>query len=727
MPQSRRRFEGRLVACRKVATRSAGLPEGPAGRALKRPALRCDPWQGLRPLPADRALLWPLQGSAEHYYHYSELPYVKRPVYLRTVLRHPIPLRPTLMPTPDSTLFADLNLPEPLQRALRDVGYESPSAIQAQTIPPLLAGHDLVGQAQTGTGKTAAFALPALARLNLQDNSVQVLVLTPTRELAIQVAEAFQQYAQHLPGFRILPVYGGADMRGQLRQLQRGVHVVVGTPGRVMDHMRRGSLPLDSLQTLVLDEADEMLRMGFIDDVEWVLTQTPPTRQIALFSATMPDAIRRIARQHLNSPQEVTIQSQSVTNDSIRQRVWMMAGVHKLDALTRILEVEDVDAAIIFVRTRLATTDLADKLAARGHRVSALNGDIAQQQREKTVEQLKNGQLDFLVATDVAARGLDVERISHVINYDIPYDAEAYVHRIGRTGRAGRSGEAILFAANRERRLLRAIERATGRRIETMELPTAEDVADKRAARLQKQITETLATQDLDGLREMVLAYQREHGVPVADIAAALALLALPKGKPGSVQSRPEAPTKAPRDAPARSERASKPGSARNKREAPAGPGKGMERYRIEVGLQHGVKPGNIVGAIANEADIDSEYIGHIALFEDHSTVDMPEGMPADLFQHLQSVWVCGQRLQLSRTGGDGAKKQRPAKKRPTEGRPTEARPTEARPAEGRPTEGRPTEGRPTARKSKSKSKSNAMGKGKTKGAGKPSPKSHKS
>ncbi|MBN7795267.1 DEAD/DEAH box helicase [Parahaliea mediterranea] len=561
--------------------------------------------------------------------------------------------------------FAELALPDSLQKALRDVGYETPSAIQARTIPTLLNGVDMVGQAQTGTGKTAAFALPALARLELDRAVPQVLVLAPTRELAIQVAEAFQKYAHYLPGFRVLPLYGGADYRGQLRQLQRGVHVIVGTPGRVMDHMRRGSLSLDSLRLLVLDEADEMLRMGFIDDVEWVLTQTPPTRQIALFSATMPDAIRRIARQHLTEPAEVTIAAQTVTNEAIRQRVWMMAGVHKLDALTRILEVEDFDAAIIFVRTRLATSELADKLAARGYTAAALNGDVPQKLREKIVDQLKKGQLDILVATDVAARGLDVERISHVINYDIPYDVEAYVHRIGRTGRAGRAGEAILFAANRERRLLRAIEKATGQSIEKMELPSAEQVADKRQERLLARVTETLASSDLDAMRQMIERYQHEHGVPVLDIAAALGRLL--QGAKGSAKDKGgEQGAKgqgAPKSKPARrDDRAREEAFSEDRRpEAPrrdkagaprresAPPGKGMERFRIEVGHSHGVKPGNIVGAIANEAEIDSQYIGHINIHDDHSTVDLPEGMPAEVYQHLKGVWVSGRRLQIQR------------------------------------------------------------------------------
>ncbi len=353
--------------------------------------------------------------------------------------------------TPALPSFYDLALSKPVLKALDEVGYETPSPIQAEMIPCVMSGADVIGQAQTGTGKTAAFALPLLSRIDLKKKKPQVLVLAPTRELAIQVAEAFQRYASHIKGFHVLPVYGGQDYRGQLQQLKRGVHVVVGTPGRVMDHMRRGTLMLDELDCLVLDEADEMLRMGFIDDVEWVLEQTPDERQVALFSATMPSVIRRIAQKHLNNPQEVTIKTPTTTADTIRQRVWMVSGVHKLDALTRILEAETFDGMIIFVRTKITTADLAEKLKARGYEAAALNGDIAQKQRERTIMQLKSGKLDILVATDVAARGLDVQRISHVINYDIPLDTEAYVHRIGRTGRAGRKGEAILFASPREK------------------------------------------------------------------------------------------------------------------------------------------------------------------------------------------------------------------------------------------------------------------------------------
>jgi ATP-dependent RNA helicase DeaD len=583
------------------------------------------------------------------------------------------------MSSPDAvSSFAQLDLPATLQKALVEVGYETPSAIQSQIIPHMLEGVDVLGQAQTGTGKTAAFALPILARLDLKQRLPQVLVLAPTRELAIQVAEAFQKYARHIKGFHVMPIYGGSDMRGQLRQLERGVHVVVGTPGRVMDHMRRKSLDLSKLQTLVLDEADEMLRMGFIDDVEWILEQTPDSRQIALFSATMPDAIRRIAKRHLSNPREVSIEVKTVVNASIRQRVWMMAGMQKLDALTRILEVEEFDGMIIFVRTRIATTELADKLAARGYSAAPLNGDIPQKQREQTVERLKNGKLDIVVATDVAARGLDVRRISHVINYDIPYDVEAYVHRIGRTGRAGESGEAILFAANRERRLLGAIERATGSPIEKMEMPTLKEVTDKRLGKFKHRITEALATTELDIFKQLVEDYQHEYGVPVIEIAAALASLAQGKksleakdapGKSGKKQApsqsgrgegifeRESRPKSVPR-VNAREEQ--KPGRERTPKADDSPPDVGLERFRIEVGHSHGVQPGNIVGAIANEVELDAEHIGRIQIYDDYSTVDLPEGMPRELFKHLKSVWVSGQRLQISRL--DTAGKPPPSK-----------------------------------------------------------------
>ena len=425
-----------------------------------------------------------------------------------------------------TTTFADFGLLDAVLAAVNDVGYETPTPIQIPTIPHLLAGRDVVGQAQTGTGKTAAFALPLLSRLNLKLTEPQVLVLTPTRELAIQVAEAFQSYASHLKGFHVLPVYGGQDYAVQLRQLKRGVHVIVGTPGRLMDHMRRGTLKLGSLKTVVLDEADEMLRMGFIEDVEWILGQAPAERQIALFSATMPTVIRRIAKQYLRDPAEITIKLRTTTAETIHQRYWVVTGVHKLDALTRLLETEPFDAVLVFVRTRIAAVELAERLQARGYATSALNGDMPQKQREQTIARLKASKLDILVATDVAARGLDVERISHVINFDIPNDTEAYVHRIGRTGRAGRSGEAILFVAPRERHLLRAIERATRQEIEPMELPSADTVNDKRIAKFTQRITDTLGTQDLAFFRDIIVRYQQQHDADPIDVAAALAQIA---------------------------------------------------------------------------------------------------------------------------------------------------------------------------------------------------------
>jgi ATP-dependent RNA helicase DeaD len=553
--------------------------------------------------------------------------------------------------------FDELGLPAPLMRALEEVGYETPSAIQAMTIPHLLKGRDLLGQAQTGTGKTAAFALPLLARLDLKQKAPQVLVLAPTRELAIQVAEAFQRYAAHLNGFHVLPIYGGQDYRTQLRGLQRGPQIIVGTPGRVMDHMKRGSLKLGTLRCLVLDEADEMLRMGFIDDVEWILEKTPDARQLALFSATMPEAIKRITRKYLKDPAEVIIKVKQTTAETIRQRVWMVSGLHKLDALTRILEVEEFDGMIIFVRTRIATTELAEKLNARGYAAAPLNGDIVQAQRERTVESLKDGRLDILVATDVAARGLDVERVSHVLNYDIPYDVEAYVHRIGRTGRAGREGDAILFAANRERRLLRAIEKSTGKNIEKMELPSAEDVTDTRVKRFKARISETLdSTDDLDRFRGLVEQYQHEYGVPVIEVAAALVAMAQEKQPLFAKEKLRKSPERRSDEREKRREKDRQrddkpvPGSARRpgkeERKVPP-PEKGMVRYRIEVGYSHGVKPGNIVGAIANEAEIDAEHIGRIEIYDDHATVDMPDGMPREIFNHLKGVWVSGQRLQI--------------------------------------------------------------------------------
>ncbi|HSM12400.1 MAG TPA: DEAD/DEAH box helicase [Lysobacter sp.] len=610
-------------------------------------------------------------------------------------------------PAPADIRFTDLALSEPLLRALSDVGYESPSPIQAATIPPLLAGRDVLGQAQTGTGKTAAFALPILAQIDPKQFKPQALVLAPTRELAIQVAEAFQKYAVHLPGFHVLPIYGGQGYGPQLAALRRGVHVVVGTPGRVIDHLDRGTLDLSELRCLVLDEADEMLRMGFIDDVENVLKKTPATRQVALFSATMPHQIKRIAQTYLKDPVEIAIKSTTSTAPNIRQRYWSVSGVHKLDALTRILEAEPFEAMIVFARTKLGTEELATKLAARGFSVAAINGDVQQAQREKTIQNLKDGKIDILVATDVAARGLDVERISHVLNYDIPNDTENYVHRIGRTGRAGRKGEAILFVTPRERGMLRAIERATRQPIEVMELPSVEDVNDQRVTRFLGKISTALESADLGVFREMVERYEREQNVPAIEIAAALAklvqgdnplLLSPPKRVPferetGPREHRgaatrkfverdhaqrepaPRAP-QAPRSfeernaPPARhAERQFTPPSPRaenagerlfeNEAPSPRPPAReresakptdvGMETFRIEVGHSHGVQPGNIVGAIANEADLESKYIGRIDIREDYSLVDLPEGMPNELMEHLKRVYVAGQPMRIQR------------------------------------------------------------------------------
>ena len=536
--------------------------------------------------------------------------------------------------------FRDMNIAEPFLAVLDEIGYETPTPIQAQAIPHLLQGLDLLGHAPTGTGKTAAFALPLLSRLNMDDKNVQVMTLTPTRELAIQVAEAFQRYASHLKGFHVLPIYGGQEYSGQIRALKRGVQVVVGTPGRVMDHMRKGTLKLGGLQALVLDEADEMLRMGFIDEVQWILDQTPEKRQMALFSATMPKEVERIARRHLSNPQEVSIKARTATAETIRQRYWQVSGLHKLDALTRILEVEDFEAILMFVRTKTATTELAEKLEARGYSAAAMNGDMAQAHREQTVERLKRGSLDILVATDVAARGLDVERISHVVNYDIPYDTEAYIHRIGRTGRAGRSGEAILFVAPRERRMLSAIERATRQKIERLQLPTTETVNNKRIADFKQKISDTLAGGEMTFMQNLVEQYRNEHDVPALDIAAALAKLSI-GDKPLLLSADKE------RKARDFDKEAAPRGKKRHDRTIPE-LDSDKQRYRIEVGHEHGVKPGNIVGAIANEAGLAGDHIGSISIDQEFSLVDLPAGMPKDIFMDLRKVRVCGRPMNIS-------------------------------------------------------------------------------
>lgn len=538
--------------------------------------------------------------------------------------------------------FHNLGLSKPVLMALKDVGYEIPTPIQNQTIPQVLAGKDILGQAQTGTGKTAAFAMPLLSQIDLKMREPQVLVLTPTRELAIQVAEAFQRYAAHLKGFHVLPIYGGQEYSGQIRRLKRGAHVVVGTPGRVMDHIRRGNLKLEGLACLVLDEADEMLSMGFIEDIEWILKQTPSGRQIALFSATLPAAIRRIAQKYLSDPVEISIKTRTATVETTRQRFWMVNGLHKLDALTRILETESFEAVLIFVRTKTATVELSEKLEARGYASAPLNGDMKQSQRERTVARLRSGKLNILVATDVAARGLDVDRISHVINYDIPYDTEAYIHRIGRTGRAGREGEAILFVSQREKGLLHAIEKATKQKIDLMQMPSTELINDRRIAGLKQRITDTLAAEGLGFFYEIVEQYQQENDVPALEIAAAL--LKILQGDNPFLLTQKSKKTKVEFEEKPRKERS----SSRRKKDT-LGVEKGKERFRIDVGNNHGVKPGNIVGAIANEAGIDSEFIGRISIYDDFSTVDLPEGMPDELLRLLKGVYVANRQLNISK------------------------------------------------------------------------------
>jgi len=564
--------------------------------------------------------------------------------------------------------FTSLGLSNEVLKAVEDVGYESPTPIQAACIPPLLKGEDLLGQAQTGTGKTGAFALPLLSRIDIKISSPQILVLTPTRELAIQVAEAFQTYARYIKGFHVLPIYGGQSYDIQLRPLRRGVHIVVGTPGRVMDHIKRKTLKLNKLKTLVLDEADEMLRMGFIDDVKWVLEQTPENHQIALFSATMPDIIRKVAKQYLKKPHEIKIKTKTATATTIRQRYWQVSGLHKLDALTRILEVESFDGVIVFARTKNSTAELADKLSARGYAAESLNGDIPQSQREKTINRLKQGKLDILVATDVAARGLDVERISHVINYDIPYDTESYVHRIGRTGRAGRKGDAILFVAPREKRMLYAIERATKQSITRMQMPSVGDINEKRVQRFKERISGVIASKDLELFDRLIEDYQHEAAVEPTKIAAALAYIA--QGDEPFIlqevarQQKRKSNNERDRDRDRDRERGSKDRSrersnsvSRPSRHKPMPteeaqslkdfPDIPMERYRLAVGKIHDVKPGNIVGAVANEADIESKYIGVIEIYEDFSTIDLPEGMPKDTLNDLKKARVCGKKLDI--------------------------------------------------------------------------------
>ena len=568
----------------------------------------------------------------------------------------------------ESLTFSQLDLPEPLLRAVTELGYETPSPIQAAAIPKLLAGEDLLGQAQTGTGKTAAFALPLLARLDPSQNEPQILVLAPTRELAIQVAEAFQAYARFMPAFHVLPLYGGQSYTNQLKSLKRGSQVIVGTPGRILDHLDRGTLKLDKLRAIVLDEADEMLRMGFIDDVQTIMDATPAGRQVAMFSATMPSQIRAIAQKHLKNAHEIKIESKTSTVERITQRYVMLDGNQKLDALTRVLEGEEYDASIIFVRTKSATEEIAEKLGARGYAVACLNGDMNQANREQTIRRLKASQIDVIVATDVAARGLDVERISLVINYDIPYDSEAYVHRIGRTGRAGREGKAILFVSPRERRLLRTIELATRQPIEKMSLPTGQVIEQRRIESFRELLANTIEAKNLSFFQDLINDWREKLETTDADLAAALLFMAQ-KGQPLNVAGQfPE--IREPHARGERPERGDRPARTGDRPErsgdrperGPRPPRRELQgnyiNYRIEVGKEHGVRAGDIVGAIANEANIDSQFIGNIKLFDHFSTVELPGDMPTEVFQHLKKVYVRKQKLNISvDSGGPGSER----------------------------------------------------------------------
>ncbi|GAB3127496.1 DEAD/DEAH box helicase [Glaciibacter psychrotolerans] len=565
--------------------------------------------------------------------------------------------------------FLELGLSDAVLKALKDVGYETPSAIQAATIPPLLDGRDVVGLAQTGTGKTAAFALPILSRLDLTQKTPQALVLAPTRELALQVCEAFEKYAAHLKGVHVLPIYGGQGYGVQLSALRRGVHIVVGTPGRIMDHLAKGTLDLSELKYLVLDEADEMLKMGFAEDVETILADTPDDKQVALFSATMPAAIRRISKQYLNDPEEITVKNKTTTSSTITQRYLMVSYPQKVDALTRILEVENFEGMIVFTRTKNETETLAEKLRARGYSAAAINGDVAQVQRERTVNQLKSGKLDILVATDVAARGLDVERISHVVNYDLPIDTESYVHRIGRTGRAGRTGDAISFVTPRERRMLSSIEKATRQSITQMQLPSVEDVNVTRLTRFDDAITAALdQTERISTFRDIVNHYISHHDVPESDVAAALALVAqgdtplLLSPEDARAQrfereqrERTERPERGSRDdrgdrndrganrwerddRPARSER---PSERRPRTDKP------MAQYRIEVGKRHKVEPRQIVGALANEGGLSRDDFGAIKILPEFSIVELPADMASTVFSKLENTRISGKLIEL--------------------------------------------------------------------------------
>ena len=561
--------------------------------------------------------------------------------------------------TPPVSEFEGFGFSEPLLNTLAAKGYKHPSPIQKAAFPELMLGRDLVGQAQTGTGKTAAFALPLLERLQDQGKRPQVLVLAPTRELAMQVADSFRAYAAGHPHLKVLAVYGGADFRSQINTLKRGVEVVVGTPGRVMDHMRQGTLDTSGLRCLVLDEADEMLRMGFIDDVEWILEQLPEERQMVLFSATMPLEIRRLSKRYLREPAEITIKSRDKESRLIRQRCITLQNSHKIEALKRVLEAVTGEGVIIFARTKVITLTVAESLEAAGHDVAVLNGDVPQNQRERTVERLRNGSVNILVATDVAARGLDVDRIGLVINYDIPFDGEAYVHRIGRTGRAGRNGEAILFVNPRERRLVGSFERAVGQPIEAMDIPNNAAINQSRCDRLRQRLT-TAAKAERENsdetalLQELIQRVSQELELTPEQLALAALNLAvgpaplLVKGDESWLQQSAQRSRRDDRRDSGRD--SGRGGSGRRPERASRPPEDDMDRFRVEVGHRDRVKPGNLVGAIANESGLEGRMIGRIQIFDSYSLVDLPKGMPEDVFNDLKRLKVMNRELHIQRT-----------------------------------------------------------------------------
>ncbi|EBM7133410.1 DEAD/DEAH family ATP-dependent RNA helicase [Salmonella enterica] len=570
----------------------------------------------------------------------------------------PLILRHTYYMAEFETTFADLGLKAPILEALTDLGYEKPSPIQAECIPHLLGGRDVLGMAQTGSGKTAAFSLPLLNNLDPELKAPQILVLAPTRELAVQVAEAMTDFSKHMRGVNVVALYGGQRYDVQLRALRQGPQIVVGTPGRLLDHLKRGTLDLSKLSGLVLDEADEMLRMGFIEDVETIMAQIPEGHQTALFSATMPEAIRRITRRFMKEPQEVRIQSSVTTRPDISQSYWTVWGMRKNEALVRFLEAEDFDAAIIFVRTKNATLEVAEALERSGYNSAALNGDMNQALREQTLERLKDGRLDILIATDVAARGLDVERISLVVNYDIPMDSESYVHRIGRTGRAGRAGRALLFVENRERRLLRNIERTMKLTIPEVELPNAELLGKRRLEKFAAKVQQQLESSDLDQYRALLAKIQPSAEGEELDLETlAAALLKMAQGErplilPPDAPMRPkrefrDRDDRGPRDRNDRGPRGDREDRPRRERRDVGD----MQLYRIEVGRDDGVEVRHIVGAIANEGDISSRYIGNIKLFASHSTIELPKGMPGEVLQHFTRTRILNKPMNMQLLG----------------------------------------------------------------------------